>query len=327
MKAAIMSDTPSSVGFSYSQDGDAGWVGKFPVFRFANPEELLMALRGFVREPSPQQLTAWENSVPSLQGQVGKVLEKNSQSVEFSALLEYVMPLEARRADAVFLLNDRVLVLEYKGYGRLDWADFDQAKHYLTSLKNFHRECHDKPVDAVLVMMGGKMSMRDHSGIYVCGREQLHDFVLRLCAESDRPSMSLEAFLAPDAYQPAPALLKGIREIIKEGRLARVHRAAAKTDEALEVVERVAQISASAKRRSLILLSGAPGTGKTLVGIRAAVSEVISKLAIPRTGLPNSQAAIFLTGNGPLVNVLKHEFRKYEMDARALVRGVRDYVG
>lgn len=322
-----MSDGLSSAGYSYSQDSDAGWVGKFPVFYCANPEELLMALRGFVREPSPQQLSAWEHSVPSLQGQVGKVLEKNSQSKEFSALLEYVMPLEARRADAVFLLNGRVLVLEYKGYGRLDWADFDQAKHYLTSLKNFHRECHDKPIDAVLVMMGGKMSMRDHSGIYVCGREQLHDFVLRLCAESDRPSMSLEAFLAPDAYQPAPALLKGIREIIKEGRLARVHRAAAKTDEALAVVERIAQASASANRRSLILLSGAPGTGKTLVGIRAAVSEIISKIAIPRSGLPNNQAAIFLTGNGPLVNVLKHEFKKHEMDARALVRGVRDYVG
>ena len=90
-----MSDGLSSAGYSYSQDSDAGWVGKFPVFYCANPEELLMALRGFVREPSPQQLSAWEHSVPSLQGQVGKVLEKNSQSKEFSALLEYVVLMQS----------------------------------------------------------------------------------------------------------------------------------------------------------------------------------------------------------------------------------------
>jgi len=76
----------------------------------------------------------------------------------------------------------------------------------------------------------------------------------------------------------------------------------------------------------LILLSGAPGTGKTLVGVRAAVSDKIGALALPRAGQPNSQAAIFLTGNAPLVSVLKHEFKKHQVDASALVRGVRDYV-
>ena len=321
-----MSDTPSTPGYIYRQGRDVGWAGKFPVFRATSPEELLSALKGFVREPSPQQLTAWENSIPSLQGEVGHILEKNDQAKEFGAMLEYMMPMESRRSDGIFLLNGRVLVLEYKGYGRLDWADIDQAKHYLTSLKNFHRDCHDKPVDAVLVLMGGKMAMVDHSGIHVCGPNELHSLVLRLCAESTAPAMSLESFIAPDAYQPAPALLKGIREILRDGRLVRVHRSAAKTDQALAVVEQAAAHAAATKRRSLVLLSGAPGTGKTLVGIRAAVSDKIGALALPRAGQPNTQAAIFLTGNAPLVSVLKHEFKKHQVDARALVRGVRDYV-
>ena len=321
-----MSETPSSLGYNYRQGRDVGWAGKFPVFRAASPEDLLEALKGFVREPSAQQVVAWENSIPSLQQQVGTVLDSEAQAKEFSALLEYLMPMEARRSDAIFLLNDRVLVLEYKGYPRLDWADIDQARHYLSSLKNFHRDCHNRKVDAVLVLMGGKMAMLDHSGVHVCGPNEVHKLVLRLCAESKGPPIDLEGFTAPDAYLPAPALLKGIREIIRDGRLVRVHRAAAKTDEALAVVERVAAHSASSKRRSLILLSGAPGTGKTLVGVRAAVSDKIGSLALPRAGQPNSQAAIFLTGNAPLVSVLKHEFKKHQVDARALVRGVRDYV-
>ena len=326
VKAASMSDTPSNLGYNYRQGRDVGWAGKFTVFRAACPEDLLAALKGFVREPSAQQVVAWENSIPSLQNEVGAVLDIEAQAKEFSALLEYLMPMEARRSDAIFLLNNRVLVLEYKGYPRLDWADIDQARHYMSSLKNFHRDCHNRKVDAVLVLMGGKMAMLDHSGVHVCGPKEVHKLVLRLCAESKGAPIDLDGFTAPDAYLPAPALLKGIREIIRDGRLVRVHRAAAKTDEALAVVERVAGHSAATKRRSLILLSGAPGTGKTLVGVRAAVSDKIGALALPRAGQPNSQAAIFLTGNAPLVSVLKHEFKKHQVDARALVRGVRDYV-
>ena len=321
-----MSDAPSSPTYSYRQGRDVGWAGKFPVFRAASPGELVQALKGFVREASAQQIVAWENSIPSLQQEVGAVLDVEHQSTDFSALLEYTMPMEARRSDAIFLLNDRVLVLEYKGYPRLDWADIDQARHYLSSLKNFHRDCHNRKLDAVLVLMGGKMAMLDHTGVHVCGPHEVHKLVLRLCAESQGAPVDLDAFTSPDAYLPAPALLKGIREIIKDGRLARVHRAAAKTDEALAVVERVAERSASTKRRSLVLLSGAPGTGKTLVGVRSAVSDKIGALALPRAGQPNSQAAIFLTGNAPLVSVLKHEFKKHDVDARALVRNVRDYV-
>lgn len=156
---------------------------------------------------------------------MGRILDNNEQSKDFAALLEYVMPMEARRSDGVFLLNGRVLVLEYKGYERLQWADIDQARHYLISLKNFHRDCHDKRVDAVLVLMGGKMAMVDHSGVHVCGPNEVHNLVLRLCAESTAPAMSLESFTTADAYQPAPALLKGIREILRQGRLVRVHRA------------------------------------------------------------------------------------------------------
>lgn len=112
VKAADMSDTPSNSGFSYRQGRDSGWSGKFPVFRATSPDQLLEALKGFVQEASSEQVVAWENSIPSLQQEVGRVLDSDPQSKEFSALLEYLMPMESRRSDAIFLLNDRILVLE-----------------------------------------------------------------------------------------------------------------------------------------------------------------------------------------------------------------------
>lgn len=327
MKAGLMSDTPQNSGYFYRQDRDVAWAGKFPVFRTSSPDEILTALKGFVHEASSQQVTAWENSITSLQSEVGHILDSDEKSKDYSALLEYIMPLEARRSDGIFLLNGRVLVLEYKGYAKLEWADIDQARHYLISLKNYHKECHGRDVDAVLVLMGGKMSMVDHTGVHICGPTEVHNLVTKLCAESkNKETISLESFTSADSYQPAPALLKGIRQILKEKKLVRVHKAAAKTDEALATIENIVENTAKQKRRSLILLSGAPGTGKTLVGIRSAVSEKINKLAVPREGRETGQAAIFLSGNGPLISVLKHEFKKFEIDARALVRGVKDYV-
>jgi len=321
-----MPETSSHSNFSYRQNSDVGWSGKFPVFKLISAENVLEALKDFVRAPSTQQVVAWKNSILSLQHQVGLILDSESQAKEFSVLLEYLMPMEARRADAILLLNDHILVLEYKGYPRLDWADVDQARHYMCSLKNFHRDCHNRKVDSVLVLMGSKMATVDYLGVRICSPNELYKLVLQLCTESKGNAIDIDVFTSADAYSPAPALLKGIRDIIRDKRLSRVHRAAAKTDEALDVVERIATHSAISKRRSLILLSGAPGTGKTLVGVRAAVSDKIGALALPRAGQPNSQAAIFLTGNAPLVSVLKHEFKKHKVDARALVRGVRDYV-
>jgi len=308
-------------------DGDVGWNGPFKVFVVQSPEELLAKLSQFIPDASPEQVTAWKLSLPKIQAEASKVMEGRPEASDYSAIIEYLLPMESRRPDAVFLFNGRVLVIECKGRPVLDWADIDQAHHYLTSLRHFHRECHGRPVDAVIVLGSAKFaSSKDHSGVHVSGLSELHKLVLELAAKPADTPLELGRFISPDAYQPLPSLMRTVRQVIKDGRLTRVHRSAAKTDDALAVIENIALQTAASKRRSLVLLSGAPGTGKTLVGIRAAVSDKINALAVPRLGQTAAQAAIFLSGNGPLVNVLKHEFKRHGADARVFIRGVREYV-
>lgn len=308
-------------------EGDAGWKGTFKIFVVQTPEELLARLVQFIPDASPEQVAAWKLSIPKLQEQASKVMEDGPAAGEYAVVLEYMLPMETRRPDAVFLFKGRVLVIECKGRPILDWADIDQAHHYLTSLRHFHRECHDRPVDAVIVLGAAKFaSSKDHSGVHVSGLSELHRLVADLAANPASTPVELGRFLSPDAYQPLPSLMRTVRQVIRDGRLTRVHRSAARTDDALAVIENIALQTAAAKRRSLVLLSGAPGTGKTLVGIRAAVSDKINTLAVPRSREVAGQAAIFLSGNGPLVNVLKHEFKKQGADARAFIRGVREYV-
>lgn len=309
------------------QEREAGWRGSFRAFVVQSTDELLTCLREFLPDASSEQVTAWRRAVPQLQTEASKVMESRPEAGGYAAILEYLLPMESRRPDVIFLFKGRVLVIECKGRPQVDWADIDQAHHYVTSLRHFHRECHDRPVDVVIALGAARFtSCRDHSGVHIAGMTDLHRMVTNLAAKPAPNPVTLDGFLAEDAYRPLPSLMVTVRQVIREGSLTRVHRSAAKTDHAVAAIEDIAQKTAFAGRRSLVLLSGAPGTGKTLVGIRVAVSETINSLAVKGPHDATSQAAIFLSGNGPLVNVLRYEFKRHGAEAKAFIRPVREYV-
>jgi hypothetical protein len=69
-----------------------------------------------------------------------------------------------------------------------------------------------------------------------------------------------------------------------------------------------------------------PGAGKTLVGLRVVHAHALDELALPRQGRKPAAPAVFLSGNGPLVEVLQYELRSAGGGGKAFVRGVKDYV-
>ena len=78
--------------------------------------------------------------------------------------------------------------------------------------------------------------------------------------------------------------------------------------------------------RHLVLVAGVPGSGKTLVGLSAAHNPSLDDLRAERAGGKPPAPAIFLSGNGPLVEVLQYELRSAGGGGKAFVRGVKDYM-
>ncbi|MHB1327546.1 MAG: DNA/RNA helicase domain-containing protein, partial [Gemmatimonadales bacterium] len=133
-------------------------------------------------------------------------------------------------------------------------------------------------------------------------------------------------FLSADAYCPLPSLIAAARELFTtEGKLRRISRAATATDPAVEEISRIIHTAAHTKSRHLILLSGAPGAGKTLVGLRTVHSHYLDDLAVERGGAKHIPA-VFLSGNQPLVNVLQYELRDAGGDGKTFVRHVKEYI-
>ena len=83
-----------------------------------------------------------------------------------------------------------------------------------------------------------------------------------------------------------------------------IHRARAATDPALEQVSAIIHEAARTNSRRLVLITGVPGAGKTLVGLRTAHAHYLDDLAVERSDGRPSAPAVFLSGNGPLVQVL-----------------------
>lgn len=104
----------------------------------------------------------------------------DDRSDTYTAILEYQLPLDARRPDVVVLLDGPVVVLELKGKVAPSQADLDQVGAYARDLRCYHRECHDRVVHAVLVPTRASAAIERRDGIYVVGPEGVDGLLHRL---------------------------------------------------------------------------------------------------------------------------------------------------
>jgi len=302
-----------------------GWDSDFPEFTGASRDAIMTSLQKLVGDASEEQLRAWRESIPPLQSEAEEVLSDNTQAKGYSAVLEYVLPLDARRPDCVFLIEGSVLVLEMKGKAQPTQADIDQAAAYARDLRCYHRECAERPVHALLVATRARGYLGERQGVHVCGPDAIDDLVRRF-SRSGGGVVKRAAFLDESSYRPLPTLVAAARELMRSGSLRRVHRAAAATEPTVELLKNICVEAARTKTRRLVLLTGVPGAGKTLVGLQTVHAHWLDDLAVSRGSEKPTAPAVFLSGNGPLVEVLQYELSKAGGGGRTFVRGVKEYV-
>lgn len=302
-----------------------GWDSALPEFVGANRRVILDSLRNLVPDASEAQLRAWNESVPALQQEGRALLAVESAANGYGTILEYVLPMESRRPDCIFLIDGAVVVVELKGKAEPEIADLDQVAAYARDLRLYHRDCEGKAVRPVLVPTRMKGRAPDAGEVVVCGPDAL-DGVVRSIERTRMPPTPLRAFLDESAYRPLPTLVAAARELMQSGSVRRVHHAAAATEPTVELIRDIAHEAARTKTRHLVLVSGVPGAGKTLVGLQVVHAHWLDDLAVARAdGMP-SAPAVFLSGNGPLVEVLQYELTRGRADGKTFVRGVKDYV-
>ncbi|MEH6626557.1 MAG: DNA/RNA helicase domain-containing protein [Motiliproteus sp.] len=302
-----------------------GWGSSVEAFVDADKRNIRQQLANAVREPSQAQIDSWDNSLKWLQSEYRLCLTSHASNTSDSTILEYELPRDFRRPDVVFLNNGAVLVIEVKGRIGSAQAALDQVNAYARDLRSYHAACAEAEVIPVLVPTDGPSVPLRVDDVWVTAPKSLALLVSMLDKKPNRP-ISLESFLQQDAYSPLPTIVQAARALFHKEELPAIKRARASTEPALAAISRIAHEAAQTKSRHLVLLSGVPGAGKTLVGLQLVHAGWLEDLSVERENGTYASPAVYLSGNGPLVEVLQDALKSDGKGGKIFVQGIKKYV-
>jgi hypothetical protein len=291
-----------------------GWAGTVQEFLQSSEPKMMSALEEHLQQllmkrAAHSQLEAWAEEIQILRTGLRDAAIAREEVIHWGVVLEYELHLEGgRRPDALLLTGDAVICMEFKSSDRVNVADLDQAGAYARDLAEYHGGSHNLSVQGVLVptrMMGPGSEL---DGVLVRPPDSLSE--LFATAPGQR-SVALTDWVDAD-YQPIPSLVEAARMIFRHEGLPRIRRCESTgVPEAVTALREVIEKCASESGRALAFLAGVPGAGKTLAGLQL-VYETSDGLA----------PAVFLSGNGPLVEVLRDalQSKTFVKDLHAFIK-------
>jgi len=238
--------------------------------------------------------------------------------------MEFVIPRMGRRIDAVLLIGPVLFVVEFKvGDFVFDRAALDQVWDYALDLKNFHEASHSASIVPILIATGADASppieLRAYDdkvylpvSVRTANLRTTLDSALQLVLDDPLDAK----YWARAPYRPTPTIVEAARALYAQHSVEAIARYDAGARNLRVTSRRIEELvdDARGRQRKLIcFVTGVPGAGKTLVGLNVATQ---------RRDLDQPTHAVFLSGNGPLVAVLREALTRDEV-ARQKSRGIR----
>lgn len=301
-----------------------GWAGSLDKFLSMDEDTIIESLedhhdRRFVDLPlGYDQREAWKRTIEVFQDAL-RPLRECPGGPETLVVFEYELPGEGgRRPDLVLVTpSQEIFVIECKNQASVGSADLDQALRYKKDLEEYHSESPEHRVHGVLALLkeSSRVPPLAEGSPVLCvtpDRDVFQELLGQIeTSLEEGGDYEPERWLLGD-YAPLPHLVEAVRATFEEQPLPRLKSVrSSNVPLALDRIEQVAEEARDKSQHVLILVTGAPGSGKTLVGVESTIRAV-------KRGMD----ALFLSGNGPLVAVLQDAFDRAgsEGAARSLIR-------
>ncbi len=254
------------------------------------------------------QTGAWRGQISVLQDQLSNF---DNGEIHF----EFLIPRMGRRADVVILYAGIVFVLEFKvGSNKFHSQDLRQSHDYALDLSYFHEGSHNLVIIPFLVASNApdlEFSITPSKdkvyGPIKANNQNLLSLILG-CIKSleKQPALDYQRWLK-SSYKPTPTIIEVAQALYANHEVDDISRndAGAKnlniTSKKLQNIIHHSRIDS---RKSICFVTGVPGAGKTLVGLN---------IATENTNSEDAEHAVFLSGNGPLVEVLREALVRDEV--------------
>jgi Uncharacterized conserved protein (DUF2075) len=256
------------------------------------------------------------------------ILQKNSWAEEIELFkrhlkeisdgdifFEFSIPRMGSRVDVLLLISGVIFVVECKmGADSFESHAIDQVTDYALDLKNFHEGSHDKYV--VPILISTKAASQNPNVVWSSDRvaepltsngQNLTEVVSRVLS-GILPQRRIDANTWTSAgYKPTPTIVEAAQALYQKHSVESISRSDAGATNLTQTSNCISEIIETSKnngRKSICFVTGVPGAGKTLAGLNISTQKL---------NVAEDEYAVFLSGNGPLVDVLREALARDEI--------------
>lgn len=246
------------------------------------------------------QKAAWEEQI--------RLLKEVLIGLKGKLFFEFSIPRMGKRIDVVLLVKSVLFIIEFKvGSQKYEAGAKDQVWDYALDLKNFHETSHEVVIAPILVATEVQdIETLDTFEMYtdkvlspiLCSRRSLRSSVDQILSKYSGTDIELSEW-EKGAYHPTPTIIEAAKALYAGQRVEEISRtdAGAKNLSITTAeINRIIEVAKERKQKVICFVTGVPGAGKTLVGLNIATQNIDKDKEL---------YSVFLSGNGPLVAVLR----------------------
>lgn len=266
-------------------------------FLNANTDSILgiLSQNHLNRSLEDSQRNTWKRQI--------EILKQQLVDVKGYIFFEFSIPRMGKRVDNIIIIGKTIFIVEFKiGATKYEKQDINQVLDYCLDLRNFHRSSHS--ADLVPVLVAEKAPTQTSFNFEMARNFQTAIMInasqLKNIVQSVSSSSILNATDWANApYHPTPTIVEAAQALYQGHSVDEITRSDAGVQNLSltnQCLHDIIEESKKEKHKTICFITGVPGAGKTLVGLNAATQ---------RMNIDESEHAVFLSGNGPLVKVLR----------------------
>ena len=283
----------------------------------AEPNSILGRLTessGFSIETT--QRDAWHSQITILQNQLLPFAGRGR------IFFEFIVPRLGKRIDVLALIDHVIFVIEFKvGESIFNRSAIDQVWDYALDLKNFHETSYHSTIAPILVATNAKnvngiVSASHHNdGVLLpinTSPELLERTINTVLQWSCGIQIDASAWEA-GRYRPTPTIIEAASALYGNHSVAELSRSDAGEKNLAKTSVAIGNLideTKSDRKKAICFVTGVPGAGKTLVGLDVATKHMDAQ---------SDLHSVYLSGNGPLVSILREALTRDEVARKKAV--------
>lgn len=255
-----------------------------------------------------------------------------SQFLDGYIIFEYTIPRIGNRIDNIVIYKGIIFLLEFKvGEKKYPSYAIEQVTDYAFDLSCFHKESHNRLLVPILISTKAhsvkqeiRISKDNVLETICCNEYEIAKYITEVSLKFIQDEIIPDDWIN-SLYMPTPTIIEAAQALYLGHNVEDISRndASAKNlNQTTKAINKIIDYSKANNRKSICFITGVPGAGKTLAGLN---------IAVERQKIAEDEHAVFLSGNGPLVDVLQEalardDAKRNNISRKEASRKVKEFI-